>query len=224
MKAPGSPPVEDPVGEISALIERYGDPIRDIVQIPLAMPVLGQAGLSGSSSRKAEVVLIVPRAQDRVLIHTKSFYPSGVWRLPTGGIEPGERIEEAVLREAQEETGQALRPVRFLFRITYRWQGAGRGFDSHGFIMDEALGEIRDQEPAERIAAFRDASREEIDRIAAHLESLSGSWRSWGLFRARPHRLLSQLWAQARHISALAAPTFPGGLQGEGPNEPSDDA
>lgn len=42
------------------------------------------------------------------------------WQLPGGGVNPGETLEAAVLRELQEETGLTGRVVRWLFAIPYR--------------------------------------------------------------------------------------------------------
>lgn len=39
----------------------------------------------------------------------------GQWALPGGGVEPGERLEEALRREALEELGIALKSVTPLF-------------------------------------------------------------------------------------------------------------
>ena len=51
--------------------------------------------------------------------------PDGVWALPKGLIDDGERPEETALREVGEETGAEGRPVQKLgdVRYVYTWAG-----------------------------------------------------------------------------------------------------
>jgi len=60
-----------------------------------ARPVLGVGALIFSGSR----VLLVERGGEPL---------AGYWSLPGGGVETGERLEEAVVREVLEETGLAV--------------------------------------------------------------------------------------------------------------------
>jgi 8-oxo-dGTP pyrophosphatase MutT (NUDIX family) len=48
-----------------------------------------------------------------------------VWALPKGNVDPGERAEEAALRETAEETGARGRPLGKLgdVRYWYVWEG-----------------------------------------------------------------------------------------------------
>jgi NAD+ diphosphatase len=179
---------------IDALAERYGAPVRELIHIPQVSRSLGPAGFPLSSRRTAEVVLVIPRPDRKVLVHTKNFYPSGVWRLPTGGLHRGERIDDAIRREASEETGNDLAPARFLFHLRFRWEGAAKQFDSYGFLTTEASMRIESCDPREQITAFRDVGRDEFSAITRSLDGMMGSWTSWGRFRAAPHRLLLQLW------------------------------
>jgi hypothetical protein len=65
--------------------------------------------LVDAHNRRGEVVLIVQKPDDRILLHTKPFYPAGVFRLPTGGLKPEESINDGLVRELYEETGLAHR-------------------------------------------------------------------------------------------------------------------
>jgi 8-oxo-dGTP diphosphatase len=48
---------------------------------------------------------------DKVLIVRRAHPPAqGVYTLPGGGVEAGETLHEAVMREVQEETGLAIEP------------------------------------------------------------------------------------------------------------------
>jgi 8-oxo-dGTP pyrophosphatase MutT (NUDIX family) len=54
-----------------------------------------------------------------LLIRTVNLKGEPVWTLPKGLVEPGERPEEAALREVREETGYAAAIVRPLQPSTY---------------------------------------------------------------------------------------------------------
>jgi 8-oxo-dGTP pyrophosphatase MutT (NUDIX family) len=56
---------------------------------------------------KAGVGVIIVDDQERILLEQR--YDNGMWGLPGGGIEPGESVFEAALREVKEETGLDIR-------------------------------------------------------------------------------------------------------------------
>lgn len=64
------------------------------------------------------VVPVVRDADGRVLVcrmaPDRGVFP-GTWALPGGGVEPGERLEEALAREIREEIGARLVSARPLF-------------------------------------------------------------------------------------------------------------
>ncbi|WP_456444823.1 NUDIX hydrolase [Oceanithermus sp.] len=61
-----------------------------------------------------------------LLIRATNLRGEPVWTLPKGLIEPGERPEDAALREVREETGYAAEIVRPLEPSTYWFVRDGR--------------------------------------------------------------------------------------------------
>ncbi|MFQ6090103.1 MAG: NUDIX domain-containing protein, partial [Candidatus Bipolaricaulia bacterium] len=55
--------------------------------------------------------------EGRIVAIRKPFHPPGVYRPPSGGVSPGERISEAAEREALEETGLEVELERYLLRL-----------------------------------------------------------------------------------------------------------
>jgi 8-oxo-dGTP pyrophosphatase MutT (NUDIX family) len=65
------------------------------------------------------------RGRDFVAAVRPQGKPAGVWALPKGLIDPGEKPAETALRETAEETGVAARQVQKLgdVRYVYTWEG-----------------------------------------------------------------------------------------------------
>jgi 8-oxo-dGTP pyrophosphatase MutT (NUDIX family) len=61
-------------------------------------PVVWRASVYGIACRDGRVLMVEPA------------FPPGRWDLPGGGVEPGERLPEGVVREVWEETGHVFEP------------------------------------------------------------------------------------------------------------------
>jgi NAD+ diphosphatase len=145
--------------------------------------------------RQSEVVLAIRRPNDCVLLHTKDFYPAGVYRLLSGGIKPGERLAGAVQRELREETGLDGRIERYLAvqKHTFQFEGRTAPFVSHIFAVDAQRGDPAPLDLDESITGFRQVPVADLARVAEQLESLPPDWADWGRFRATAHRLVLEL-------------------------------
>ncbi len=178
--------------ELQELSLRYGQPLE-------ACYNLGpNTYLASRGKGVSEVCLVLQRPGGRFLTLTKAFYPPGVYRLPTGGIERGESLTDALWRETWEETGLEAKILRYLAHLTYL-HNEGRLFHSHVFLL-AAEGTPVPQEPLEQISGFHEASTQELLAMAHRLEhlpeefsrELNAAWADWGRFRAVVHRVVAQ--------------------------------
>ena len=189
--------------EIDTLARRFGQPlvidspIPDSFDDPIRKP-----------DRYGEVCMVVRRPSGAVLLSIKTFYPRGAYRLPTGGIAPGEPILDALLRETHEETGLQTEVRRFLAQIAYHSEGAAIGtplFHTFAFLLDETSGTLGALDASEQIEDWREAAVGDLPRVADFLDGLQtqgtqdigGDWRAWGKFRAVVHRAVHQALASA---------------------------
>jgi NAD+ diphosphatase len=173
--------------EIARLAERYGEPLRVTETLdagdfdPLASP------------RTGEVAMVVLRKNRKILLNTKAFYPEGVYRIPTGGIEDGESVEGALLREVKEETNLLVEVERFLAMVTHLAPGRRRPFTSYVFLLREISGELRVNDPEEQISGWLEVDAGDLMPVAGRLAGLEGAWRDWGRFRSVLHRAVAPL-------------------------------
>ncbi len=182
--------------ELEQLAHAYGQPL--VRTIDLANSYLFDP--LNRTDRYGEVCMVVRRPNGRLLTMTKTFYPRGVSRLPTGGINHGEPILSALLRETLEETGLQVELRRFLAAVAYHTGNAQASpvFYTFAFLLDETGGTLGALDEAERLEAFFEVEPGSLPELAARLEQvediytteINGRWRDWGYFRAAIHRVV----------------------------------
>ena len=145
--------------------------------------------------RRAEVAFVILRPGGTVLTTTKTFYPSGIFRIPTGGVKPGEAVEEALWREINEETGLDVTGATFAALIEYQLVANGTTvrFATYLFVVHASEGVPHCSDPDEDICAFRELLPAELEAVAVSLSNLGANWRSWGIWRAIPHRVAAEI-------------------------------
>ena len=145
-------------------------------------------------SRRGEVVMVIPNEHDHIWLHTKAFYPHGVYRLMTGGLDIGEVPHEALHREVFEETGFDAEIDRCLAVITYTLKGSDGylPFASYLFLTRPIRGRPRPTDPNEAITGFKAVPTKKLPDIARQLRSLEGRFLDWGIFRAVAHKVAGE--------------------------------
>lgn len=159
-----------------------------------------------SDGRRAEICYIMHRGvpADGVLLHIKTIYPDGAFRLPTGGIHQGESVATTLVREIYEETGlhvgqgpEDVTVERFLGVVGYQFQHpqlGSREFATYHFVVrmpPDAV--LAPQDPAEMIGGWHWQPAASLGATASLLEDIGGaapSWRDWGRYRALSHRFV----------------------------------
>lgn len=175
-------------------VGRYGQPKMETF---CYQPSIGGWGYFQRVCKKrtGEVLLVLQRPNGYCLLHTKSFYPSGAYRLLSGGIKAGEDLLTAVRRETQEETGLEPPIERFLGILKHRFLAKGQSpleFTSYVFLLKLGDETPTAQDADESISGFREVPLQSLDQVAEQLASLADGWHDWGCFRARPHTFVLQ--------------------------------
>ncbi|MBA2364239.1 MAG: NUDIX domain-containing protein [Chloroflexia bacterium] len=70
------------------------------------------ARIGSTAPIRLTVTCALPDADGRFLLVRRA--DNDHWVLPGGGVEPGERVVEAVVREMEEETGIHVKPVNLI--------------------------------------------------------------------------------------------------------------
>lgn len=64
--------------------------------------------------RLSPAIIVLVRKGDEILLARSPRFPQGMYSVIAGFVEPGETIEHAVEREVREETGIAIRNIRYV--------------------------------------------------------------------------------------------------------------
>lgn len=197
------------VAEMAALRAHWADAVLASATLAVDSPFLtGEHQLLTSARRRAEICYVMHRGDpaEGVLLHIKTFYPEGAYRLPTGGIHVGEAVLETLTREIYEETGLTVgthagdvQVERLLGVLAYDLRHATLGatpFATYHFLVRmPADAVLAPQDPAESIGGWQWRPARELPAVAAildHVHLSSQQWADWGRFRALSHRFVAE--------------------------------
>lgn len=180
---------------IRAAEARYGTPATYRMSYAVSPREVEIIRGSQKSGRKHDVTLAIFGAPG-VIVIAKPWYTRGLYRLPSGGLHPGETLEKGAAREGREETGTDMELVRYHLRIDVDFVGEAITipWTSHVFsarhvsgdVVPEDTDEIREARwcPLSELLTHRELMLESTvsglnyraalqDRFIAHLEELN---------------------------------------------------
>lgn len=79
---------------------------------------------------------IIRNSEGKILMHERVSFPPG-WACAAGHVEEGETPEEAMVREAKEETGLDIKKYRLLIHEFVEWNECKRGIRGHDWFLYE---------------------------------------------------------------------------------------
>jgi len=117
-----------------------------------------------SYPRTDPAVIMLVEDGDRVLLHRQRVWLPGMWSCLAGFVEPGETLEEAVIREVREESGIEAADVRYVASQPWPFPGSLMvAFTARavGGVLAPDLDEVEDAQWFSRadLAAFDDRHR-----------------------------------------------------------------
>jgi 8-oxo-dGTP pyrophosphatase MutT (NUDIX family) len=177
--------------ELDRLAARYGAPICRTYNVQ-ADDYIYSYRWRRDSDRRAEVVFAIQDEAGRVWVHAKPHYPAQIYRLPSGGIQWNEPVEDALFREIEEEMGLPVRVLRFLGLLEYRFRYGDSTMPFASYVFH--LRSYGNQPPVccegEAISEFRAVLPSQMSQLALDLRNLIGDRRGWGQWRALAHDLV----------------------------------
>ena len=116
------------------MIERYGSPHERMYRFEVTPKEFQRIRSSQKHGRNHDVTLYVQK-EGRLIVIAKPFYPPGVYRAPSGGLNPGESFEDGISREVAEETGCEIELEKFLLRTRVEFVNDGDVIRWRSFVL-----------------------------------------------------------------------------------------
>lgn len=179
-------------GEMIARAEvRYGTPETYSMSYPATAREIDLVRDSQKNGRKHDITLAI-LGPPGVIVIAKPWYTRGLYRLPSGGLVPGESLEAGAARETKEETGVEMKLLRYHLRIDVEFVGEDHTipWTSHVFSARHISGEVVPEDTEE----IREARWCPLDELLTHRALMLDSSVSGLKYRAAlQDRLIDQL-------------------------------
>jgi 8-oxo-dGTP pyrophosphatase MutT (NUDIX family) len=120
--------------ELTQLADRFGEPTRQSFRVPASPEEIEFIKSTRRDGRYHDFTLYIFR-DDKVIVNAKHFYPPGLYRAPSGGVNKGEDIISGIMREVMEETGCTIELQRFLLRTEVDFVGDSDHVKWRSFVL-----------------------------------------------------------------------------------------
>ncbi len=104
----------------------YGAPVEKRITAPLREDELDFIKKTQKRGREHDVTFLIFNDKREIAVMNKHGYPVGLFRPPSGGLDPGESFADGIKREAYEETGLEIEIERYLLRVTVDFKSPTR--------------------------------------------------------------------------------------------------
>jgi ADP-ribose pyrophosphatase YjhB (NUDIX family) len=135
---------------IAEIEKKYGIPEERSARFEMTPRHFANLKASQKNGRSHDVTLFI-RKDDQFIVIAKHFYPPGLFRPPSGGVNPDEGFVQGAKREAREETGCEIELVKYLMRISVEFYCGEESVDwtSHVFLADYVSGALKPEDTRE---------------------------------------------------------------------------
>ncbi|KKM08737.1 hypothetical protein SY88_21710 [Clostridiales bacterium PH28_bin88] len=149
--------------KIELIEHKFGTPSVITLAQEIGLDEMSMLLGSQKNGRAHDITFFIFNDERQVALIRKPFHPPGVYRAPSGGLEPGEDFESGALREAWEETGLSIRLEKYLLRVHVIFTGGGHHVPwiSHVFTASRVEGTLSPVDTHE-IAEARYGTLEEL--------------------------------------------------------------
>jgi 8-oxo-dGTP diphosphatase len=164
------------------LVERFGQPAEWDGSRPITDRDVHTIQPSTVQGRRHDVTFAILDTGGLVVAIRKPQFPPGAWRIPSGGVRPGESVEAGAAREALEETGLEIELTGYPLVARSEFAHA-RGvvpWTTHVVTACVRAGTLAPRDPVEIDAARWMTMAELVGPVAAVLRGTGG-----GLFAYR---------------------------------------
>ncbi|MGE4283184.1 MAG: NUDIX domain-containing protein [Clostridia bacterium] len=175
--------------ELEALREQYyGNAAieKEVVIEVISEKFFKEIKHNAENDRRGEVAFAVQRKNKKVIVIRTDFYPEGIYRIPTGGINYGENVIDAVKREVQEELGLITEIEKFMGVIKYHFIYKNERIDFYSYIfwLVEIGGSILSDALEDEINEYMEVDKQHMLDLVELLIGFQGDWKDWCLFRS----------------------------------------
>jgi ADP-ribose pyrophosphatase YjhB (NUDIX family) len=157
---------------IAAMAVRYGAPEKRTFRFAVTDHEYDRIRRSQRNGRNHDATLYVIK-DGKVIVIAKHFYPPGLYRAPSGGLNPGESFDDGINREMAEEIGCVVGLDRFLLQTDVSFDRGGDTIRWRSFVFfAHYVGGTFDFTDKHEISEVRLAEWSEFDGFSRIMRSL----------------------------------------------------